>query len=36
MPELPEIEAYLHALRPRIVGSTLEEVRIASFSLLRT
>lgn len=36
MPELPEIEAYLHALRPRIVGSTLEDVRIASFSLLRT
>ena len=36
MPELPEIEAYLHALRPRVVGSTLEGVRIASFSLLRT
>lgn len=36
MPELPEIEAYLHALRPRIVGATLEDVRVASFSLLRT
>lgn len=36
MPELPEIEAYLHALRPRIVGSTLEEIRVASFSLLKT
>ncbi len=36
MPELPEIEAYLAALRPRIVGATLETVRIASFSLLRT
>lgn len=36
MPELPEIEAYLHALRPRIVGARLERVRIASFSLLRT
>lgn len=36
MPELPEIEAYLHALRPRTVGSTLEEARIASFSLLKT
>lgn len=36
MPELPEIEAYLHALGPRIVGSTLDRVRIASFSLLRT
>ena len=36
MPELPEIEAYLHALRDRIVGETLERVRVASPSLLRT
>ncbi|MCB1245752.1 MAG: formamidopyrimidine-DNA glycosylase [Acidimicrobiia bacterium] len=36
MPELPEIEAYLAALEPRIVGFDLERVRIASFSLLRT
>jgi formamidopyrimidine-DNA glycosylase len=36
MPELPEIEAYLHALRPRIVASTVVTVRVASFSLLRT
>lgn len=36
MPELPEIEAYLHALRPRIAGSALEGVRVASFSLLKT
>jgi formamidopyrimidine-DNA glycosylase len=36
MPELPEIEAYLAALRPRIVGETVRGVRIASFSLLRT
>ena len=36
MPELPEIEAYLHALRPRIVGQELSELRVASFSLLRT
>ncbi|KAA3641906.1 MAG: formamidopyrimidine-DNA glycosylase [Armatimonadetes bacterium] len=36
MPELPEIEAYIHALTPRIVGATLTNVRIASFSLLRT
>lgn len=36
MPELPEIEAYLHALRSRLEGATLESVRIASFSLLRT
>jgi len=36
MPELPEIEAYLHALRPRIVGHELKHLRVASFSLLRT
>lgn len=36
MPELPEIEAYLHALRPRIVDATIENVRVASFSLLKT
>jgi formamidopyrimidine-DNA glycosylase len=36
MPELPEIEAYLHALRPRIVGSTIDGIRVASFSLLKT
>ena len=36
MPELPEIEAYLHALRPRLVGHELEQLRVASFSLLRT
>lgn len=36
MPELPEIEAYLAALRPRIVDATITDIRIASFSLLRT
>ncbi|MCL1600124.1 MAG: formamidopyrimidine-DNA glycosylase [Actinomycetia bacterium] len=36
MPELPEIEAYLHALRPRIVEATIEDVRVSSFSLLKT
>ncbi len=36
MPELPEIEAYLHALRPRVVGSELQRVRIQSFSVLKT
>ena len=36
MPELPEIEAYLTALRPRTVGERLEGVRVQSFSLLRT
>ncbi len=36
MPELPEIAAYLHALEPRVVGATLEEVRVRSVALLRT
>ncbi len=36
MPELPEIEAYLAALRPRVYGEVLEKVRLQSFSLLRT
>ncbi len=36
MPELPEIEAYLAALRPRILDATLTDLRIASFALLRT
>ncbi len=36
MPELPDIAAYLHALDGRILGETLERVRIASPFLLRT
>lgn len=36
MPELPEIELYLHALRSRVLGQPIERVRIASVSLLRT
>ena len=36
MPELPEIEAYLAALRPRIEGAVLDSIRVQSFSLLRT
>ena len=36
MPELPEISLYLAALEPRVVGETLERVRILSPSLLRT
>jgi formamidopyrimidine-DNA glycosylase len=36
VPELPDIELYLHALRPRIVGQPLERVRVASPFLLRT
>ncbi|MEN8041231.1 MAG: DNA-formamidopyrimidine glycosylase family protein [Actinomycetota bacterium] len=36
MPELPEIEMYLHALRKRVEGARIERVRISSFSLLKT
>jgi formamidopyrimidine-DNA glycosylase len=36
MPELPDVAAYISALEPRIVGQTLERVRVASASLLRT
>jgi len=36
MPELPDITAYLSALETRILGQRLEQVRLASFTLLRT
>jgi formamidopyrimidine-DNA glycosylase len=36
MPELPDINAYLSALEARIVGQTLDAVRLASPFLLRT
>jgi formamidopyrimidine-DNA glycosylase len=36
MPELPDIAAYLRALEPRVVGQTLERVRLGSPFLLRT
>jgi formamidopyrimidine-DNA glycosylase len=36
MPELPDINAYLRALEARIVGRTLQGVRVASAFLLRT
>ncbi len=36
MPELPDIEAYLAALRPRVVGEVLERVRVQSISLLKS
>jgi formamidopyrimidine-DNA glycosylase len=36
MPELPDIEAYLAALRARIDGARLERVRLASPFLLRS
>lgn len=36
MPELPDISAYIAALDARILGQTLEHVRVASAFLLRT
>ncbi len=36
VPELPDIELYLHALRPRLVGQPLEAVRLASPFLVRS
>ncbi|HZD49723.1 MAG TPA: DNA-formamidopyrimidine glycosylase family protein [Silvibacterium sp.] len=36
MPELPDIDAYIHALEPRIVGQPLVRVRVQGISLLRT
>jgi formamidopyrimidine-DNA glycosylase len=36
VPELPDIAAYLTALEPRVVGRSLERVRIASPFLLRS
>jgi formamidopyrimidine-DNA glycosylase len=36
MPELPDVELYLSALRPRIVGRVLDRVRLATPFLLRS
>ncbi len=36
MPELPDVELYLHALRPRMAGRRLEKARLASPFLLRS
>jgi len=36
MPELPDISAYITALEARILGQTLERVRLGSVFLLRT
>ena len=36
MPELPDVELYLFALRPRIVGNTIERIRLATPFLLRS
>ena len=36
MPELPDVEAYLAALRSRIVGARLERIRLANPFILRS
>lgn len=36
MPELPDIELYLHALRPRVVGRRIERARIGNPFIVRT
>ena len=36
MPEIPDIEAYLASLRPRVVGERLQGVRLANPFVLRT
>jgi formamidopyrimidine-DNA glycosylase len=36
VPELPDIELYIHALRQRILGATLEQIRLVSPFLLRS
>ena len=36
MPELPDVELYLSALKPRILGQTLERVRLGTPFLLRS
>jgi formamidopyrimidine-DNA glycosylase len=36
MPELPDVLLYIHALRPRVVGSRLTRVRLVSPFLLRS
>jgi formamidopyrimidine-DNA glycosylase len=36
VPELPDIEAYLAALAPRVLDARLQRVRIVGFSLLRS
>ena len=36
MPELPDVAAYIEALQPRVMGETLERVRLGNPFLLRT
>jgi formamidopyrimidine-DNA glycosylase len=36
LPELPEVELYLHALAPRVVGQVVQGIRVRSPSLVKT
>jgi formamidopyrimidine-DNA glycosylase len=36
MPELPDIELYLHALRPRVVGARIDRLRLGNPFVVRT
>jgi formamidopyrimidine-DNA glycosylase len=36
MPELPDVEVYVHCLRPRVLGEPLERARVKSVFLVRT
>ena len=36
MPELPDVDLYVHALRPRIAGQTIRAIRLAAPFLLRS
>lgn len=36
MPELPDVELYLHALRPRLIDQKLEAIQLKSIFLLRS
>jgi formamidopyrimidine-DNA glycosylase len=36
VPELPDIELYLHALRPRVIGQRLQRLRLTSPFLVRS
>jgi len=36
VPELPDVELYLHALRPRVVGQRIERARVGNAFIVRT
>ena len=36
VPELPDVELYLHALTPRVIGERIEAVRLGNPFIVRT